>query len=57
MERLREAQIGVESRGQRIPAMLYPDDMAILVMLRRAVNEMGEWCVEWSGKLMSINVG
>ena len=35
--------------------MLYADDMVILVddekMLRRALNEMGEWCVEWSVKV------
>ena len=46
----REAGIGVECRGQRIPSFLYVDDMVILAdeekMLRRALNGMGEWCVE-----------
>ncbi len=58
VDRLRETDIGVECRGQRIPALLYADDMVILAdaekMLRRTLNEMGEWYVEWS---MLINVG
>ena len=37
-------------RGQRIPALLYADDMVILAddakVLRRVLNGMGEWCVE-----------
>ena len=37
-------------RGQRIPALLYDNDMVILAdderMLRRVLNGMGEWCVE-----------
>ena len=48
MNRLREAGIGVELRGQRIPALLYANDMVILAddekMLRRALAEMGVWC-------------
>ena len=37
-------------RGQRIPALLYANDIVILAdderMLRRVLNGMGEWCVE-----------
>ena len=48
VNRLREAGIGVEGRGQRIPALLYANDMVILAddekMLRRALAEMGVWC-------------
>ena len=49
VNRLREAWIGVECRGQRIPALMYADDKIILAddkkMLRRALNKMGECCV------------
>ena len=55
VEKLRGAGVGIECRGQRIPALLYADDMVILAddegMLRRALAEMGEWCVEWSVKV------
>ena len=48
-------RIGVECRGQRLPALLYADDMVILAddekMLTRALNEMGECYVEWSVKV------
>ena len=50
VDKLREAGIRVECRSQRIPALLYADGMVILAddekMLRRALYEMGEWCVE-----------
>ena len=43
VDRLREAEIGVECRSQRIPVLLYADDMVILAdnekMLRRALDE------------------
>ena len=41
--------------------MLYADDMVILAyddeMLRRAMAELGEWCVEWSVKVDVDNWG
>ena len=41
--------------------MLYVDDMVILTdnekMLRKTLNEMGEWCVEWSVKVIVDKCG
>ena len=42
----------IKCRGLRIPALLYSHDMVILAddekMLRRALNAIGGWCVEYS---------
>ena len=55
VDKVREEGIRVECRSQRIPALLYADGLVILAddekMLRRALYEMGEWCVEWSVKV------
>ena len=55
---MKVAGVGVVCKGQRIPALLYADDMVLLAedeeMLRKELKILGEWCVKQSIK---VNVG
>ena len=56
VDKLRKAKVGVRCGEERVPALLFADDMVILAEgeeeLRRGLGVLKEWCSEW---VMKVN--
>ena len=61
MDELKRAEVGVECRGQWIPALLYADDMVMFAEeeegLVRGLKVLEEWCEKWSVKVNAEKCG
>ena len=56
-DELKKEGVGVDSKGQQIPALLYENDLVLLAeneMLSKELMILQEWCVKWAIK---VNVG
>ena len=61
VDEIKRAEVGVECRGQWIPALLYADDMVMFAEeeegLVRGLKVLEEWCEKWSVKVNAEKCG
>ena len=55
VKELKEAEVGVDCRALRIPALLFADDMVLFAeeeeMMGKGLEVLEKWCEEWDVKV------